>query len=84
MTLTVLKNYINGEWISSDSSTMGDVWCPATGEKIAEVPYSTAAELDRAVEAAKAAFPEWRHTPPLTRARYLFRGHSQGPGHRRR
>jgi malonate-semialdehyde dehydrogenase (acetylating)/methylmalonate-semialdehyde dehydrogenase len=73
MTLTVLKNYINGEWISSDSSTMGDVWCPATGEKIAEVPYSTAAELDRAVEAAKAAFPEWRHTPPLTRARYLFR-----------
>lgn len=73
MTLPVLKNYINGEWISSDSSTMGDVWCPATGEKIAEVPYSTAAELDRAVEAAKAAFPEWRHTPPLTRARYLFR-----------
>lgn len=73
MTIPVLKNYINGEWISSDSSTMGDVWCPATGEKIAEVPYSTAAELDRAVEAAKAAFPEWRHTPPLTRARYLFR-----------
>ncbi|NNG06915.1 MAG: CoA-acylating methylmalonate-semialdehyde dehydrogenase [Desulfobacteraceae bacterium] len=73
MTLPVLKNYINGEWISSESKTMGDVWCPATGEKIAEVPYSTAAELDRAVEAAKAAFPEWRHTPPLTRARYLFR-----------
>jgi malonate-semialdehyde dehydrogenase (acetylating)/methylmalonate-semialdehyde dehydrogenase len=73
MTAPVMKNYINGEWVSSESSTLGDVWCPATGEKIAEVPYSTAAELDRAVEAAKAAFPEWRHTPPLTRARYLFR-----------
>ena len=73
MTVPVMKNYINGEWVSSESSTLGDVWCPATGEKIAEVPYSTAAELDRAVEAAKAAFPEWRHTPPLTRARYLFR-----------
>lgn len=73
MTLPVMKNYVNGEWVSSESSTRGDVWCPATGEKIAEVPYSTAAELDRAVEAAKAAYPEWRHTPPLTRARYLFR-----------
>ncbi|MGD9320733.1 MAG: aldehyde dehydrogenase family protein, partial [Desulfobacteraceae bacterium] len=73
MTLPVMKNYINGEWMNSESSTMGDVWCPATGEKIAEVPYSTAAELNRAVEAAKAAYPEWRHTPPLTRSRYLFR-----------
>jgi malonate-semialdehyde dehydrogenase (acetylating)/methylmalonate-semialdehyde dehydrogenase len=73
MTVPVMKNYINGEWVSSESSTLGDVWCPATGEKVAEVPYSTASELDRAVEAAKAAFPEWRHTPPLTRARYLFR-----------
>ena len=47
MTLPVMKNYINGEWESSESNTMGDVWCPATGEKIAEVPYSTAAEVDR-------------------------------------
>ncbi len=33
-----IKNYINGEWVGSDTKEYGDVWCPATGEKIAEVP----------------------------------------------
>jgi malonate-semialdehyde dehydrogenase (acetylating)/methylmalonate-semialdehyde dehydrogenase len=69
----MVKNYINGEWQASQSTEIGDVWCPATGEKIAQVPYSTPAELDSAVAAAKEAFWEWRRTPPLTRARYLFR-----------
>lgn len=73
MSLPVIKNYINGEWVQSDSSLIGDVWCPAKGEKIATVPYSTKEDVDKAVTAAKAAFPEWRTTPPLTRARYLFR-----------
>jgi len=73
MALPIMKNYIDGEWQDSESQNFGDVWCPATGEKIAQVPFSTAAELDRAVQAAKRAFPEWRTTPPLTRARYLFR-----------
>ncbi len=73
MALPVMKNYINGKWEKSESKDLGDVWCPATGEKIAQVPYSTATELDRAVRAAKEAFLEWRTTPPLTRARYLFR-----------
>ena len=68
-----MKNYINGEWIESKSNTIGDVWRPATGEKIAEVPYGTAEDVDLAVQAAKEAFREWRTTPPLTRARYLFR-----------
>lgn len=73
MALPIMKNYINGEWQTSESKNLGDVWCPATGEKIAQVPFSTAAEVDKAVKAAKAAYPEWRNTPPLTRARYLFR-----------
>jgi malonate-semialdehyde dehydrogenase (acetylating)/methylmalonate-semialdehyde dehydrogenase len=73
MTLELMKNYINGEWTESDSTLVGDVWNPATGEKIAKVAYGTAKDVDRAVKAAKAAFPEWRDTPPLTRARYLFR-----------
>ncbi len=72
MTLQVLKNYIDGEWVASESGNLGDVWCPATGEKIAQVPYSSAADVDRAVNAAKEAFWEWRTTPPLSRARYLF------------
>ena len=73
MSLPVLNNYINGEWVKSKSTTIGDVWCAATGEKIAQVPYSTKEDVDEAVKAAKEAFWEWRTTPPLSRARYLFR-----------
>jgi malonate-semialdehyde dehydrogenase (acetylating)/methylmalonate-semialdehyde dehydrogenase len=52
---------------------MGDIWNPATGEQIARVPYGTKDDVDMAVSAAKDAYPEWRETPPLARARYLFR-----------
>jgi malonate-semialdehyde dehydrogenase (acetylating) / methylmalonate-semialdehyde dehydrogenase len=73
MTLQLMRNYINGEWVESDSTVIGDVWNPAMGEKIARVAYGTAKDVDRAVKAARAAFAEWRDTPPLSRARYLFR-----------
>ena len=33
-----VKNYINGKWVESDTKEYGEVWCPATGEKIGEVP----------------------------------------------
>jgi malonate-semialdehyde dehydrogenase (acetylating)/methylmalonate-semialdehyde dehydrogenase len=68
-----LKNYINGEWHKSESSQVLDVINPATQKTIAKVPMSTRDEVNRAVEAAKQAFPDWRKTPPLARARYLFR-----------
>jgi malonate-semialdehyde dehydrogenase (acetylating)/methylmalonate-semialdehyde dehydrogenase len=71
--METMKNYVNGEWVNSNTSEFGDVWNPAIGEKIARVPYSTAKDLDGAVQAARTAFWEWRATPPLTRARYLFR-----------
>ncbi len=73
MSLPVMKNYINDEWVDSNTTTFGDVWNPAKGEKIASVPYGTKEDVDQAVQAAKAAYDEWRTTPPLTRARYLFR-----------
>jgi len=73
MSLPVLQNYINNEWVDAKSSETGDVWNPATGEKIAVVPYGNYEDVDMAVTAAKEAFPAWRKTPPLTRARYLFR-----------
>jgi len=72
MSLPVMKNYINGEWEQSKSTEIGKVWCPATGEQLANVPYSTADELNKAVESAKEAFEEWRRVPPITRARYMF------------
>lgn len=67
-----LKNYIDGEWVESEGKLI-DVVNPATCKVIAKVPISTKEEINRAVEAAKAAFPEWRRTPPLIRARCLFR-----------
>ena len=70
---SLIKNYINGEWVASGSQQTGDIWNPATGAKIATVPYSNQNDVDMAVAAAREAYPEWRATPPLTRARYLFR-----------
>ena len=39
MSLPLIKNYIDGEWVESDSTTFGDVTNPAKGEKIATVAY---------------------------------------------
>jgi len=67
-----LRNYIDGQWVESDGELV-DVVNPATCKLIARVPISTGEEVDQAVEAAKEAFPDWRRTPPLARARCLFR-----------
>jgi malonate-semialdehyde dehydrogenase (acetylating)/methylmalonate-semialdehyde dehydrogenase len=67
-----VKNYIDGEWVASEGE-VEDVVNPATGRTIAKVPISTEAEMDAAIAAATAAFPDWRRTTPLARARYLFR-----------
>lgn len=73
MSVTLLKNYINGEWVESKATDFFDTLNPATGEVLGKVPLSPAAEVDEAVRSANAAFGEWRSTPPVTRARYLFR-----------
>ncbi|MFQ5880789.1 MAG: CoA-acylating methylmalonate-semialdehyde dehydrogenase, partial [Dehalococcoidia bacterium] len=67
-----LKNYINGRWVEAKTSDYLDVENPATAQVIAQVPLSTAADVQRAVQAAAKAFWSWRETPPLTRVRYLF------------
>lgn len=67
-----LRNYVDGEWVDSQGPQV-DVVNPATGKAIARVPISTAEEVAGAIEAARLAFPAWRQTPPLARARCLFR-----------
>ena len=47
MSLPVMKNFINGEWVDSDTTIFGDVCNPAKGEKIATVPFGTAQDVDR-------------------------------------
>jgi len=71
--MRVLDNYINGAWTKSSGTTLLDVKNPATGETLANVPLSTAGDVDAAVQAAQAAFPAWSATPPVQRARYLFK-----------
>ncbi|MGD0795898.1 MAG: CoA-acylating methylmalonate-semialdehyde dehydrogenase [Dehalococcoidales bacterium] len=67
-----IKNYIGGEWVESKGEIV-DVVNPATNKVIARVPVSTKEEIDRAVAAARDAFPDWRRTTPLARSRLLFR-----------
>ncbi len=71
--IRTLKNYINGEWVNAKTDEIWDVINPATMKIIARVPRSGSKDVDDAVKAAKEAFPGWRRTPPVTRARYLFR-----------
>jgi malonate-semialdehyde dehydrogenase (acetylating)/methylmalonate-semialdehyde dehydrogenase len=64
---------VGGRWVASRASELLDVHNPATGETIARTPLSTGEDLDAAVSAAKKAFPAWRDTPAVVRARSLFR-----------
>src|SRR5205807_4110215 len=73
VTVSSHKNLVGGEWVDSlDGGTM-EVLNPATGETIAEVPRSTAADVDRAVQAAKKALVEWLETTPGERAELLLK-----------
>jgi malonate-semialdehyde dehydrogenase (acetylating)/methylmalonate-semialdehyde dehydrogenase len=65
--------WINGRATAALSSRAGDVTNAATGEVIRSVPFAGAADVDAAVQSAVAAFPAWRHTPALRRARILGR-----------
>ena len=68
-----LTNFINGRWTDSSASEWRDVINPATGETLAQIPLAEADEVNQAVEAASAAFPEWRRTPPEDRIQPLFK-----------
>ncbi|QDI92383.1 CoA-acylating methylmalonate-semialdehyde dehydrogenase [Salicibibacter halophilus] len=68
-----MRNSINGEWVDSEGGVTESVPNPATGETIATVPISTAADVDRAVEAAKDAYESWALVPVPDRARYMFK-----------
>ncbi|MGZ6694275.1 MAG: CoA-acylating methylmalonate-semialdehyde dehydrogenase [Solirubrobacteraceae bacterium] len=69
----LLDNYVAGEWTPARAASDAlDVTNPATGEVLARVPLSGAADLDAAVAAARAALPEWRAVSVIGRARVLF------------
>jgi malonate-semialdehyde dehydrogenase (acetylating) / methylmalonate-semialdehyde dehydrogenase len=72
-TITELNHWIAGAPTPGTSNRFADVYHPATGRIQSRVPLATAAEVDAAVAAATAAFPDWSSQPPLRRARVLFR-----------
>ena len=68
------RMFIGGAWVDSADGRTFDVETPATrGRVIARVPRSGAADVDRAVRAAAAAFPAWRTVAPRDRGRALAR-----------
>jgi len=73
ITETKIPNYINGEWVESSAREWSDVINPATAEVLGKVPLSDTAEVTRAIDAAAAAFPAWRRTPPEDRIQPLFK-----------
>ena len=68
-----LSHFIGGKKVAGQSGRFGDVFNPATGEVTARVPLASAADVDAAVQDAKNASAKWAQTPPLTRARVMFR-----------
>src|SRR5438270_9480932 len=68
-----IHHYIEGKRAEEAGERWGDVYNPATGEKSGRVAFAGIAEVDKAVQAAAPAFPAWAATPPLTRARILFK-----------
>ncbi|MEU8257195.1 aldehyde dehydrogenase family protein [Micromonospora inaquosa] len=71
-TYTVTGHWIGGETVTGSADTL-PVVNPATGQVVAETPAGTAADVDRAVAAARAAFPAWSATTPQHRADVLRR-----------
>ena len=67
------KNFIAGEWVDAGSGETFETTSPATGEVLGVFPRSSAADVDRAVEAARAAYDDWRLTPAPKRGEILFR-----------
>ena len=68
-----IPHFIDGARVLGKSGRYSDVFNPATGEVGARVALATVAEVDTAVKSAEAAFPKWAATPPIQRARVMFR-----------
>jgi len=68
-----LGHFINGAVVAGASDRWGDLFDPATGAVAARVALASAEETRTAIHAARVALPAWAETPPLQRARVMFR-----------
>ncbi|MCC7546368.1 MAG: CoA-acylating methylmalonate-semialdehyde dehydrogenase [Burkholderiales bacterium] len=68
-----IHHWVNGQEVAGASGRHGDVYNPSLGRVSGRVPYASSGEVADAVAIAHAAFPRWAATPPLRRARVMFR-----------
>ena len=73
VTVSQHKNFVGGNWVDAVEGGTMEVLNPATGDVIAEVPRGTQGDVERAVEAAKKALPEWLETTPGERQEVLLK-----------
>ena len=66
-------HFVDGKEFKGESKRSADVFNPATGEVQAKVNLASKSDVDAAIKVASQAFPEWADTPPITRARILFK-----------
>ncbi len=71
--LASIEHWINGKIVPGQSGRRADVFNPATGSVSGQVALASAGEVAQAVAAAQAAFPAWADTPPIRRARIMFK-----------
>ena len=71
--INCLQHFINGRSVHDADQRLADVFNPATGVVAARVPLASADTTREAIAAAAAALPGWANTPPLRRARVLFK-----------
>ncbi len=71
--LDLVQHSIDGVLVSGTGARRADVFDPALGSVARQVVQGTVADVDAAVRAARRAFPAWAATPPLVRARVMFR-----------
>ena len=72
-TPATIAHYVNGHVVAGGSARQQAVFNPATGAVTGHVALANVADVDAAVAAAKAAFPAWADTPPIRRARVMFK-----------
>jgi malonate-semialdehyde dehydrogenase (acetylating)/methylmalonate-semialdehyde dehydrogenase len=73
MSTAKIPHFINGQPNTGASARSQPVFNPATGAVTGQVALASASDVDAAVAAAQAAFPAWADTPPIRRARVMFK-----------
>jgi len=71
--MKIIGHRIFGKSIQEENGRFGDVYNPATGDVESKVALASDSDVGKAVAAAKKALPEWSDTPPIQRARVLFK-----------